>query len=165
MRPPRHGAANCERGQSFATAPALRRVLNLLKGKDCHVTLRCNFSNYCDHSRNIGLWRNRGNVCVDRPCPVRYISRAVSDFADIQGKAICLARHQCRGGGSAGCAKRPRSCGTAILLKVRPIHPHALSMLPFGFFIGACILNWCENLVSSGSAVPLCRILAKPPTD
>jgi hypothetical protein len=96
MRPPRHGAANCERGQSFATAPALRRVLNLLKGKDCHVTLRCNFSNYCDHSRNIGLWRNRGNVCVDRPCPVRYISRAVSDFADIQGKAICLARPRLR---------------------------------------------------------------------
>ena len=46
-------------------------------------------------------------------------------------------------------------------VKVRPIYPHALSMLPFGFFIGACILKWCENLVISGSAVPLCRILEK----
>jgi hypothetical protein len=46
-------------------------------------------------------------------------------------------------------------------LKARAIPPHTVSMLSFGFFIGAYIFNWCEDLVISGAAPSLCRILEK----
>jgi hypothetical protein len=92
MRPPRPGAANCGRSQSFVTASRSSEHLTAERKKITNVTLRCNFSNYCDHRRDFRLWRNRGNICVDCPCPVRDISRAVCDFAAIQRKAIRLAR-------------------------------------------------------------------------
>jgi hypothetical protein len=87
MRPKRPGAANWDGGKSIATAPALRSYFKL-KGKECHVTIRRNFSNYCDRRRNFRLYRNCGNVRVDCPCPVRDISRAVCDFAAVQRKAV-----------------------------------------------------------------------------